>query len=112
MWSLFYFVPTQVEASNRCLKQELESKNGGPHVYLLKEVNDLENLPILDLKQIFNQLKIDLDKVEKVSDIIFNRVWVAIRLAEYVHRNYYPWFTCFESWIKLRKNLTGVQIKT
>ena len=83
-----------MEASNRCLKQELESKNGGPHVYLLKEVNDLE---ILDLKQIFNQLKIDLDKVEKVSDIIFNRVWVAIRLAEYVHRNYYPWFTCFES---------------
>ena len=70
----FYFVPTQVEASNRCLKQELESKNGGPHVYLLKEVNDLENLPILDLKQIFNQLKIDLDKVEKVSDIIFNLV--------------------------------------
>jgi len=57
----------EIEAANRSLKQELEnSMGGGPHVHLLKKVSDLENLPILELKQIFMQLKMDVDKVEKV----------------------------------------------
>lgn len=58
-----------MELELRSLRQELENRGGGggPHAHLLKTIGDLENLPILDLKQIFSQLKIDLDKVEKVS---------------------------------------------
>lgn len=62
-----------MENEMRTMKLELENRggNGGPHAHLLKNIGDLENLPILDLKQIFSQLKIDLDKVEKVRIFSF-----------------------------------------
>ncbi|XP_057310766.1 putative E3 ubiquitin-protein ligase UNKL [Hydractinia symbiolongicarpus] len=56
----------EVEHEVRSLRQELENRNCGQSVHLLKNVSDIEKLPILDLKQIFNQLKIDLDLLEKV----------------------------------------------
>ena len=65
----FFF---QVEAEVRYLKQEVERNNGGSSVHLLKQVADLENLSILDLKQIYIQLKNDIDKLEKVFFFFFS----------------------------------------
>ncbi|XP_066917265.1 RING finger protein unkempt-like isoform X2 [Clytia hemisphaerica] len=64
----------EMENEIRTLRHELENRsrlgsvgsNNSNTAHLLKNVNDLENLPVLELKQLFNQLKLDLDKVEKV----------------------------------------------
>jgi len=57
-----------MESEIRILRHELENRGGvGTNAHLLKNVNNLENLPVLELRQIFHQLKIDLDKVEKVN---------------------------------------------
>ena len=67
-----------MENEIRTLRQELENRsrlgsvgsNNSNTVHLLKNVNDLESLPVVELKQLFNQLKLDLDKVEKVSRVV------------------------------------------
>ncbi|XP_012554518.3 putative E3 ubiquitin-protein ligase UNKL isoform X2 [Hydra vulgaris] len=56
----------EAEAEVRYLKLELERKNGGSCIHLLKQITDLDNLSILDLKQIYNQLKNDTDRLEKI----------------------------------------------
>ena len=61
-----------MESEIRSLRYELDSRNASgsqqqQQAHLLKNVNDLEALQVVELKQLFNQLKVDLDKVEKVS---------------------------------------------
>ena len=66
-----------MESEIRSLRYELENRNASgaqqqhQQAHLLKNVNDLEALQVLELKQLFNQLKIDVDKVEKVSGFDF-----------------------------------------
>eukprot|EP00057_Strongylocentrotus_purpuratus_P010289 XP_011664763.1 PREDICTED: putative E3 ubiquitin-protein ligase UNKL isoform X2 [Strongylocentrotus purpuratus] len=54
---------------SRILKQEIEGLSGGPHLHVLNKVAELSNLPVNKLKQLQSQLKLDLERVEKVLHI-------------------------------------------
>ena len=49
------------------LKQDLEHLRGGPFLHCLQKVSELETLPITVLKQIQQQMRVDLETIEKVS---------------------------------------------
>ncbi|XP_013398420.1 RING finger protein unkempt homolog [Lingula anatina] len=48
------------------LTQEVERLNGGPFLHCLKRINELENLPIAQLKNLQTQLRLDLDRLDKI----------------------------------------------
>lgn len=50
------------------LKQEIEEIKGGPHLHTLNTVEDIQDLPLLRMKQIHRQLSSDLEKLNQVCD--------------------------------------------
>ncbi|KAF8770118.1 RING finger protein unkempt like protein [Argiope bruennichi] len=48
------------------LQKELDELTGGPFLHTLTRISELETLPLIKLKQIKEQLREDLDKIEKV----------------------------------------------
>ncbi len=48
------------------MKQDIDNLKGGPFLHCLQKVNELETLPITVLKQIQQQMRLDLEVVEKV----------------------------------------------
>lgn len=48
------------------LKQDIERLSGGPFMHCLKRVSELETLPLTQLKNIQQQLRLDLDRLDKV----------------------------------------------
>ena len=62
-----------MESEIRSLRQELENRSNMNQqqqqqtAHLLKNVNELESLQVGELKQLFAQLKVDAEKIEKVS---------------------------------------------
>eukprot|EP00794_Sanderia_malayensis_P008929 gene8929-9881_t len=56
----------EAETELRNLRHEIEARHGGPHIYSLKSVSELDSLSILELKQIQKQLKVDGERVGKV----------------------------------------------
>ena len=61
------------------LKQDLEHLRGGPFLHCLQKVSELETLPITVLKQIQQQMRVDLETIEKVS---FGKCCNAVRFFE------------------------------
>ncbi|XP_065066413.1 putative E3 ubiquitin-protein ligase UNKL isoform X1 [Rhopilema esculentum] len=57
---------SEAETELKNLRDEIEARHGGPHIYSLKNVNELDSLSILELKQIHKQLKVDISRLEKV----------------------------------------------
>ena len=49
------------------LKQEVELLKGGPFLHYLERTSELETLPITVLKQIQQQMRLDLETLEKVG---------------------------------------------
>ena len=49
------------------MKQDLEHLRGGPFLHCLQKVSELETLPVTILKQIQQQIRVDLETIEKVS---------------------------------------------
>ncbi|GBN40160.1 RING finger protein unkempt [Araneus ventricosus] len=49
------------------LQKELDELTGGPFLHSLTRISELETLPLMELKQIKEQLREDLDKIEKVT---------------------------------------------
>lgn len=59
------------------LKQELETLSSGSCVRFLQRVNELETLSVPQLRHIQQQLRLDSDRLEKVSiDINFHVILV------------------------------------
>lgn len=57
----------EAESEIRSLQQELKNvSGGGTTIHLLKNVTDVEKLPIVELKQLFGQLKMDAEGLEKI----------------------------------------------
>ncbi|XP_072167844.1 putative E3 ubiquitin-protein ligase UNKL isoform X1 [Diadema setosum] len=54
---------------SRILKQEIEGLSGGPHLHVLNKASELYSLPLPKLKQLQSQLKVDLERVEKILHI-------------------------------------------
>ncbi|GIX96204.1 RING finger protein unkempt [Caerostris extrusa] len=54
-------------AKANSLQKELDDLTGGPFLHTLTRISELETLPLNKLKQLKEQLREDLDKIEKVS---------------------------------------------
>ncbi|XP_054762778.1 RING finger protein unkempt homolog isoform X2 [Lytechinus pictus] len=68
-WEESWAQAKQAFNESRILKQEIEGLSGGPHLHVLNKVAELTNLPVTKLKQLQLQLKLDLERVEKVLHI-------------------------------------------
>ncbi|XP_041473345.1 RING finger protein unkempt homolog isoform X2 [Lytechinus variegatus] len=68
-WEESWAQAKQAFNESRILKQEIEGLSGGPHLHVLNKVAELTNLPVTKLKQLQSQLKLDLERVEKVLHI-------------------------------------------
>ena len=53
------------------MQKELDSLSGGPHLHVIRRVQDLKSTPIGVLKTIEWQLRKDLQEVEKVRNFFF-----------------------------------------
>lgn len=50
------------------MQLDLDKIGGSNSVKLLHQMNEIENVPIPQLRQIQQQLKMDIDRLEKVSN--------------------------------------------
>ena len=76
LYNEILFLILQAEAEAKNLRHEIEARHGGPHIYSIKNVSELDSLTSLELKQIHKQLKVDICRLEKVGVlkiIIFSR---------------------------------------
>lgn len=63
------FLQALTKANN--LQKELDALTGGPFLHTLTRISELETLPLSKLKQLQEQLREDLEKIEKVIMIFF-----------------------------------------
>lgn len=68
------------------LRREIEEIKGGPHLHTLNTVDDIGELPLLEMKQIHRQLSSDLEKLNQVSSDV-NNVYVVkvLHLASMIY---------------------------
>ena len=57
----------QALAKANNLQKELDALTGGPFLHTLTRISELETLPLNKLKQLQEQLRDDLAKIDKVS---------------------------------------------
>lgn len=69
----------EVQSQVASLRRELEEIKGGPHLHTLNTVNDIGELPLLEMKQIHRQLSSDL---EKLNQVMYRRVALICSLCE------------------------------
>ena len=63
---MFFFFSQALEKVSK-LKVEVEHLRGGPFIHCLQRVSDLGTLPLPLLRQMQNQLRMDLETLDKVS---------------------------------------------
>ena len=56
----------QAEKESKNLRHEIEARHGGPHIHSIKNVSELDSISIFELKQVHQQLLVDVGRVEKV----------------------------------------------
>lgn len=57
----------QALAKANNLQKELDALTGGPFLHTLTRISELETLPLNKLKQLQDQLRDDIAKIDKVS---------------------------------------------
>ncbi|XP_071815243.1 putative E3 ubiquitin-protein ligase UNKL isoform X2 [Apostichopus japonicus] len=64
-------IQSKEEALQECkaLKQEVDGLTEGSHLHILHKVSELNSLPIIKLRQMQMQLRMDLDRLDKVLNI-------------------------------------------
>ena len=60
------------------MQKELDNLSGGPHLHVIRRVQDLKNTPIGVLKTIEWQLRKDLQEVEKVTIYILKSLFFTV----------------------------------
>ena len=73
----------------------MEEIKGGPHLHTLNTVDDVGELPLLEMRQIHRQLSSDLEKLNQVGSDISNVYVVTI-----LH---------FHKWVKYKCELFNVK---
>lgn len=69
----------EIESQVVSLRKEMEEIKGGPHLHTLNTVDDVGELPLLEMRQIHRQLSSDL---EKLNQVMYRKVALICSLCE------------------------------
>lgn len=69
----------EIESQVVRLRKEMEEIKGGPHLHTLNTVDDVGELPLLEMRQIHRQLSSDL---EKLNQVMYRKVALICSLCE------------------------------